>query len=162
MPEFEIDITVTDDRWHSDIEDIEAKSRDIIRHVLNDRIPMIEVIEISLVFGNDDFVQNLNKTYRQQDKATNVLSFPQTESGELESNHPFVSLGDIIIAYETIKAESLSQDKHVVDHFTHILIHGCLHLLHYDHQDDKEAEEMENLEIHYLQDMGIKNPYERQ
>ncbi len=114
------------------------------------------VIEISIVLADDRFVQNLNKTYRNKDKPTNVLSFPQ----DPDENSKIINLGDVVLAYETVKAESLSQNKNFNDHLAHLLVHGILHLLDYDHEDDREAQKMESLEIRVLERLGIKNPYE--
>ena len=94
----------------------------------------------------------MNKNYRHQDKPTNVLSFPQTSEDMLDITQPFISLGDIIIAYETMKKEAEDQGKTFADHYSHMLVHGCLHLLHYDHQTDAQAQEMESLEIKILDD----------
>jgi probable rRNA maturation factor len=105
--------------------------------------------EVSVVLADDDFVQNLNREYRGQDKPTNVLSFPQDPP----------MLGDIVLAYETVAREAAEQDKSFDQHLTHLLVHGLLHLLGFDHEVDDEAEEMEALEVQILKDMGIKNPY---
>jgi probable rRNA maturation factor len=109
-----------------------------------------ETIELSLVLCDNSFIQNLNKQYRGKDKPTNVLSFPQNEPQ---------MLGDIIIAYETILTEAAAQDKTLRDHFTHMLVHGFLHLCGHDHEEDSEAVEMEALEVEILQSLNIKNPY---
>ena len=107
--------------------------------------------EISIVLADNNFIQNLNHVYRGKDKPTNVLSFPQDEPG---------LLGDVILAYETIEKEANEQEKSFEDHLTHLIVHGTLHLLGHDHEDDKEAKEMEALEIEILEKLGIKNPYE--
>lgn len=117
-------------------------------------------IEISIVLADDAFVQDLNKRYRHKDKPTNVLSFPQTEIEDLDASQPFLSLGDIIIAYETIVREAGEQGKPLADHFRHMLVHGCLHLLHFDHIEEDEAQAMESLEIAILGSFGVKNPYQ--
>jgi probable rRNA maturation factor len=109
--------------------------------------------EISLVLADDAFVQSLNKTYRNKDKPTNVLSFQQEPDS---APH----LGDIIMALETIQNEARAQNKSFNDHATHLTVHGTLHLLGFDHESDEEAEEMEALEVEILQNLGIKNPYE--
>ena len=153
-----IDIAVHDRRWMDDIPDIESWTNSIIICVLEEHIQ--SHTEISIVLADNDFIQNLNKTYRNKDAPTNVLSFPQTEPDDLKTHAPLISLGDVIIAYETIRKEALEQDKTFKDHYTHMLVHGCLHLLHYDHDTDEQAEEMEALEIRILRDMDIKNPYE--
>lgn len=112
--------------------------------------------ELSIVFSNDEKVRVLNREYRGKDKATNVLSFPQ-DGGEVPGLY---MLGDVIFAFETVEREANQQDKSFMDHLTHLLVHGVLHLLGYDHEDDKEAEEMEGLEIEILKGLGVKNPYE--
>lgn len=113
-------------------------------------------VEISLVLADNDFVQKLNRDYRGKDKPTNVLSFPQDpEPGAAE-----IHLGDVVMAYETVLKESAEQNKLFGNHVTHLLVHGILHLLEYDHENDEEAEEMESLEIRILETLGIKNPYE--
>ena len=110
----------------------------------------VEETELSVVLADDAFVQNLNRDYRDKDKPTNVLSFPQDTP----------MLGDVVLAYETVKREAEEQDKGFEDHLAHLLVHGVLHLLGYDHEDDKQAEEMEALEVEILSRLSIKNPYE--
>ncbi|MGB4058220.1 MAG: rRNA maturation RNase YbeY [Alphaproteobacteria bacterium] len=114
-----------------------------------------KTVEISIVLADDPFVQNLNKTYRDKDKSTNVLSFPQDPTPQ----DPAPALGDVILAFETVKAEAEEQTKPFNDHLSHLLIHGILHLLGYDHENDADAEEMETLEATLLATLGIKNPY---
>lgn len=107
--------------------------------------------EVSIVLADNAFIQDLNKRYRHKDKPTNVLSFPQDEAG---------LLGDVILAYETIKDEADEHNKAFEDHLTHLIIHGVLHLTGHDHENDEDAAKMEALEIQILNDLGIKNPYE--
>lgn len=110
-----------------------------------------EPYEFTVKFMNDAEIQVLNKDYRGKDKPTNVLSF-WTEDDD-------IYLGDIAISTETILRECEEQEKTPHDHMIHMLVHGFLHLLGYDHEDDGEAEEMEALEVDILKDLGIKNPY---
>ena len=110
-----------------------------------------EDTELSLVLADDAFVQELNRDYRAKDRPTNILSFPQDEA---------FCLGDLVLAYETVVREAKEQNKSFSDHLTHLLVHGCLHLLGFDHIDDQEAGEMEALEIQILDKMGITNPYD--
>ncbi len=159
-PDIEIDIAINDERWNSEITEIEAFTQNIVQRVLSDFEWKTNNIDISIVLADNDFIQELNKNYRHKDKPTNVLSFPQTENEDLNNESPFISLGDIIVALETIKAEASEQNKSFSDHYTHMLIHGCLHLLHYDHITDEQAAEMEGLEIEILNTLNIKNPYE--
>lgn len=109
-----------------------------------------ENVEISVLLTDDAHIRVLNRDYRVKDKATNVLSFPQDEPE---------MLGDIILAYETVMREAAEQGKTFEAHLTHLLVHGCLHLLGYDHEEDDEAEEMEALEVEILAGLGVNNPY---
>ena len=106
--------------------------------------------ELSLVLSDDAQVRVLNRDYRNKDKATNVLSFPQ--SGPL--------LGDIILARETIAREAREKGATFEAHLTHLILHGWLHLQGFDHQTDAEATEMEAIEIAALARLGIDNPYQ--
>jgi probable rRNA maturation factor len=120
-----------------------------------------KAIEVSVLLCGNDFIQNLNKEYRGQDKPTNVLSFPSEElaAGKYDDIAEYNMLGDIAVALETIVAEAAEQNKDIKHHFCHMIVHGTLHLLGYDHIKDDEAESMESLEISILEDMGIGNPY---
>lgn len=104
--------------------------------------------EISVVLADDAFVRELNRTYRGKDKPTNVLSFP---SGE--------HLGDIVLALETVAREAEQQGKSFKAHAQHLLVHGTLHLLGHDHEQESEAEVMEQLEVKILKKLGVANPY---
>jgi probable rRNA maturation factor len=111
--------------------------------------------ELSLVLTDDAEQRVLNRDWRGIDKATNVLSFPQIE--------PFAPvsglLGDIILARETLEREAAEQGVSFDDHFTHLVVHGFLHLLGYDHMDDDEALAMEGLETQILASLGVADPY---
>ncbi len=99
--------------------------------------------------------QSLNAQYRHKDKSTNVLSFP------FESP-PGISLpllGDLVICRQVVEIEAEQQAKPLSDHWAHMVVHGCLHLLGYDHIDEHEAETMEALEVQLLAELGINNPY---
>ena len=109
--------------------------------------------EISVVLTDDKEIQRLNKTFRHQDKPTNVLSFPSKEEREL---------GDILLSYETVAKEAAMREISPLHHTLHLIIHGFLHLLGYDHEEDKTAHHMEAIEIHILKDLNIANPYEDQ
>ncbi|WP_282167289.1 rRNA maturation RNase YbeY [Shewanella japonica] len=99
--------------------------------------------------------QQLNHTYRGKDKPTNVLSFPFDAPPGVE----LPLLGDLIIAAEVVELEAKQQNKPLVAHWAHMVIHGCLHLLGYDHIIDSEAEEMESLETQLIEGLGFSNPY---
>lgn len=98
----------------------------------------------------------LNSTYRHKDYATNVLSFPADVPDELLD---IPLLGDLVICAPVVAREALEQRKPLQAHWAHLVIHGCLHLLGYDHIDDAEAEEMETLERELLAELGHPDPY---
>ncbi len=99
--------------------------------------------------------QALNLQYRNKDKPTNVLSFPFEVPEGIELN----LLGDLVICAEIVRKEAETQKKQLNHHWAHMVIHGCLHLLGYDHIDDDEAKEMEALETQLLEDLDISDPY---
>ena len=115
---------------------------------------------LSLVFADDETVRELNKNWRGIDKSTNVLSFPSDFPPDGALHMENLHLGDVILAYETILAEAQAQGKTLADHTAHLVMHGGLHLLGYDHMSDSEAAQMEMLEIDALKYFRIKNPYE--
>jgi probable rRNA maturation factor len=124
----------------------------------------VREVEVSYLLTTDDEIQKLNNEFREKDKATNVLSFPDTELTleNLQQAALFeesLCLGDIALAENTVKMEAQAQSKQAIDHFTHLVIHGILHLLGYDHINDVQALEMESLEIKILSKLEIKNPY---
>lgn len=125
--------------------------------------PLYAMGEVSLVFTDDASIQPLNASYRGQDKPTNVLSFPQHDmyEGSFLKEPPSgdFTWGDIVFAHETIKREAQDQNKSFDHHLVHLFVHGFLHLLGYDHEDSRESERMEGLEVTILQRLGIRDPY---
>lgn len=106
-------------------------------------------------------ITELNRDYRNQDKPTNVLSFPMDLSVELSEEIGISMLGDIIICAPVVEREAAEQNKPLQSHWAHMVIHGTLHLLGYDHIEDEEAEEMESLEIEIMHGLGYKDPYQQ-
>lgn len=111
--------------------------------------------ELSLRIVDEDESQALNLQYRGKDKPTNVLSFPC----ELPEGVELPLLGDLVICAQVVAREALEQGKALHAHWAHMVVHGTLHLLGYDHIDDTEAEEMEAIEIQVLLELGYPNPY---
>lgn len=110
--------------------------------------------QVTFVLTDDAEMRALNRTWRGKDAATNVLSFPA--GGEVKApGH----LGDIVLAYETTLKEARAQRIALPDHVSHLVVHGVLHLLGFDHMDDAEAERMEDLERTVLASLGIADPY---
>jgi probable rRNA maturation factor len=121
-------------------------------------------IEVSIKFTNDDEVQALNRDYRGKDKPTNVLSFPMVAADLIgiiaNTDDGEVLLGDIVLAYETCLLEADGRGITLQAHATHLIVHGTLHLLGYDHVDELEADAMEALEQDIMAALGLHNPYE--
>jgi probable rRNA maturation factor len=121
------------------------------------------VAEISVRFSDDAEVRQLNAAYRQKDRPTNVLSFPMVQPDLLDalsnSDDGEALLGDIVLAAETVAAEAAEKQLSVDAHATHLIVHGTLHLLGYDHGTDDDAEHMEAIEREALARLGLSDPY---
>ena len=119
-------------------------------------------VELSVRLAGNDEVQALNAQWRGKDKPTNVLSFPQVEAaqlGAISEDGPEVMLGDLVLAHGVCASEATDRGIPLADHAAHLVVHGTLHLLGYDHQDDGSAEEMESREVRALARIGIADPY---
>ncbi|WP_426025744.1 rRNA maturation RNase YbeY [Brevundimonas sp. TSRC1-1] len=108
--------------------------------------------DVVVLLTDDEAVRELNARFRDKDRPTNVLSFPAPESA---APH----LGDIVLAYGVCASEAQAQGKTLSDHLSHLIVHGVLHLLGRDHEDDAEAEEMEAEEREILAELGVADPY---
>jgi probable rRNA maturation factor len=120
--------------------------------------------EISIVLADDTLLRSLNRRWREKDGPTNVLSFPaQDFSRGLTATAPIpglaMPLGDVVLAFETVRREAVVQGKALGDHLAHLVVHGALHLLGFDHMTDEDASRMEGLERQALRVMGIADPY---
>ncbi|MEQ4622701.1 rRNA maturation RNase YbeY [Providencia vermicola] len=111
--------------------------------------------EVTIRIVDEEESHHLNLTYRGKDKPTNVLSFPFESPPEVE----LPLLGDLIICRQVVEQEAIEQQKSAEEHWAHMVVHGCLHLLGYDHIEDDEAEEMESLETEILAELGYADPY---
>lgn len=116
--------------------------------------------ELTIRIVDKEEIQALNRDYRQQDSATNVLSFPY-EGFPLESplEMQIPLLGDLLICHDIVVQEAQQQQKSITDHWAHMVVHGVLHLKGYDHIEDADAEIMEALEVQILHKLGIADPY---
>ena len=159
-----IDIDQDEDRWA----EMGVDLADCIEHSLRAAVaatdfkPCLEdetICEMSLLLSSDAHVQALNNAYRGKDKPTNVLSFPGGDEDQPKVDGFPTHFGDIIIAYDIVMREADAQKKNPQDHLLHLCVHGCLHLLGYDHIRDEDAQIMENLERQILKTMGISDPY---
>ncbi|GAA4037512.1 rRNA maturation RNase YbeY [Sphingomonas rosea] len=142
----------------------EAAARAAIAESAFPRLAALErPVELSVVLTTDAEVHALNAEWRGKDRPTNVLSFPQAEAHELaaaDTPGPELMLGDIVLARETCAREAEEKSISLEHHAAHLMVHGTLHLLGYDHLEDDTAEDMEARETRALARMGIDNPYE--
>ncbi len=148
-----IEVILEDDRWKA--VGLEALAGPAAREALAVTGRPPEGFEIALMGCDDTRIAALNRDFRGKPAPTNVLSWPVSDTPPTGGG----TLGDIAIAFETCTREAAETGISVQDHVTHLLIHGILHLLGYDHISDDEAEEMEALEIKALANLGISNPY---
>ena len=160
-PALEVDISIQEPEWES-LPDISTQIETAVRTAVT-LAPMPErikgkTLEISIVLANDDLMHVLNREYREKDNPTNVLSFASIDSEEFFI-HDTVALGDVMLGFQTIKRESVEQEKFLKDHILHLAVHGTLHLLGYDHRHESDAIIMEALEIRILEKLGVQNPY---
>ncbi|QQN38992.1 rRNA maturation RNase YbeY [Acinetobacter sp. CS-2] len=140
--------------------------RAYIKKVIETTLRFINVdqdCEIGIACVDNDESHKLNLEYRQKDKPTNVLSFPSDVPEEVLAMLDALPIGDLVICIPVVLQEAIDQNKTPIEHFTHMLVHGTLHLMGYDHEtSNEEAEEMEALEIEILAKLGFKNPYTEQ
>lgn len=161
-----VDLDIDHDPWRKALPDLENWAVQVLTKTLSesplpDAVADMEspVLELSIRFSSDAEVQALNRDYRDQDKPTNVLSFAQLDDDPMIMPGAPVLLGDIIIAFETTETEAKDQSKPFQDHVSHLIIHGGLHLYGFDHQDDTQAEIMENQERKLMSELGLPDPY---
>ena len=157
----EIDISVQDPVWEH-IDNVEKfVEKAVITTISTAPWPKRAYgkdVEISIVLANDDLLQVFNREYREKDKPTNVLTFASIDSDEPQYGDCF-HLGDVLLSFQTLERECVEQGKFMNDHFCHLLVHGTLHILGYDHIEEDDANTMETLEIRILEKLGIQNPY---
>lgn len=142
-----IEVEVEDPAWTADLPDAPA----VVERAATAALGAVEGAVVVLL-TDDASVRDLNARFRDKDKATNVLSFPAAESA-------FPHLGDLVLAHGVCAAEASAQGKTLADHLSHLTVHGVLHLLGRDHEDDGEAEEMEAEERSILASLGVADPY---
>ena len=146
----QIDVIVESDHWSPD-------SETIVRRALAQAAQSVKGDfagrTLAVLLTDDAAVRRLNATWRGLDKPTNVLSFPAPV------NDPSQPLGDIAIAFETAAREAEAEHKSLADHLSHLSVHGFLHLVGYDHDEERQAQEMEALERRILEGLGVPDPY---
>ena len=170
MPQVVLNIEVEEKRWSVAIGDIVsvaekvksatfnyvAKNADM--EILSAKKPLL----VNLCLSDDNHVHELNRDFRNKDKPTNVLTFANLDFADFEPDGGVfdeIDLGSIIIAFETMQKEADMENITLYAHFCHLLVHGFLHILGFDHIEDEEAEYMESFEKAILHNLGIANPY---
>ena len=142
-----IEIEVEVEAWTGALPDAEA----VVERAAQAALGAVQG-DIVVLLTDDDAVRELNGRFRDKDRPTNVLSFPAAESA-------FPHLGDVVLGFAYCAAEAEAQGKTLSDHLSHLVVHGVLHLLGRDHEDDAEAEEMEAEEREILASLGVADPY---
>lgn len=175
----EVLVSITCDKWTDELPDAESICKKAALATIEVK-PMPDVLEslqryipeqplkknitqeISILLTDDTFIAGLNRDYRKKDYATNVLSFSNLGEGVISPALPeekTLIYGDVVVAFETVKKEADSEDKTLEDHLSHMIVHGVLHLLGYNHEEDLEAEKMEAIEVQMLGSLGFDNPH---
>lgn len=166
-----LDVVSEDDVWTENIdfdafkvaEELKDLTFNYVADAGHELLNFDKTFLVNVCLSNDEAVHRLNKEFRGQDKPTNVLSFANIDDDEFWDMLPKeeeVELGDIILAFETLQREAQIKNISVYAHYCHLLVHGFLHILGFDHQEDEEAEEMESLEIEILEAFSVDNPYQ--
>lgn len=161
-----VDVVIEDERWAAlRLVPLATKATDAVARKLRLTAPY----EIALLACDDATIAKLNEDFRGKPRPTNVLSWPAFDLAPLSPgenpapppplSEPDTSLGDIALAYDTCQREAVEQAKEFTDHVTHLIVHGTLHLLGYDHETDPDAEVMERMETEILAELGISDPY---
>ncbi len=151
-PKVKISFITKSKKWENKIPNIKKLSDKVIAKTFKKiKHPIKKGMEVNIMLTNDKEIQMFNKEYRGKNKPTNVLSF---ETGDE------ILLGDIVMSIDTLLKEAKEQKISVADHYAHLLCHGMLHLLGFDHIEEDEANEMEFFEIEILKELKIANPYE--
>lgn len=158
-----VEIEIDGPDWARALPDLEGTVRRALSAALAAAVaadgPVPLPAEVSVLLTDDARQRGLNAAYRGKDASTNVLSFPGFDPDDPLPPGMAATLGDISVAFETTTREAEAQGLPFRDHFTHLLVHGLLHLLGYDHEDENEAETMEALEVEILAGFGIADPY---
>lgn len=142
-----IEIEVEDEAWSAALPQVEA----VVNRAASAALGTIKG-DIVVLLTDDESVREINARFRDRDRPTNVLSFPAAGSA-------FPHLGDLTLAYGVCAREAVEQGKTLSDHLSHLTVHGVLHLLGRDHEDDAEAKEMEAEERSILASLGVADPY---
>jgi probable rRNA maturation factor len=151
-----IDVLVDSERWKA-AKDVKATIRRAAARAAD--VQPIGSAELAVVLTDDSAIRLLNRDWRGIDAATNVLSFPARNAQRAKNGTPEPHLGDIVLAFETIAREARGEGKPFAHHVAHLVVHGFLHLVGYDHERDEDALVMEQAEREILRQLTIPDPY---
>jgi probable rRNA maturation factor len=168
-----VDVMTKSKKWSN-----EKNAKKFVKKICKEIIPLTDlkkilatdsVLEISISLVSNQQIKKINQQFRQKNQPTNVLSFAALDENlirevgfkKVVKPYNYLFLGDVVIAYEVVKKESLAQKKKFEDHLTHLILHSILHLIGHDHEDKEMAKIMEDLEIKILKKIGIQNPYQQ-
>jgi probable rRNA maturation factor len=171
-PSLKIGVVIADKAWDKALPDAAKIARKATRRTLAvalsarslpvKRLKEAGKFTLDVTLDNDRGVRHLNRDYRGKDKPTNVLSFAALDAGlppkGVPANYPW-ALGDVVLALGTVKREAKEQQKNLSQHYCHLVVHGVLHLLGFDHEKDRDARAMEKLEREILAGLGWPDPY---
>ncbi len=160
----QVETSVACPKWGADLPEAAEIATSAIRSAVSVAgFPAGAGWEVSVVLGDDNLQQRLNRDWRGRDQTTNVLAFPLHAPAALRAPPTETlakqSLGDIVLCHSVVRAEAERDGKTLGDHLAHLVVHGCLHLLGFDHHAAAEADEMEALERRALAALGIADPY---
>jgi len=159
-----VDVNVAAAAWSNACPEVESQvgaAAELTFEQMRSRIvlPFTAIASLDILLTDDAEQRRLNRTWRGEDVPTNVLAFPGSDfGGALPPGAPLL-LGDVVLAFETVAREATEQNKPFTDHLRHLVVHGVLHLLGFDHQNDADASAMEMQEIEILTRLGVPDPY---
>lgn len=157
-----IDVLIEGGDWNATVPGARELCRGAVEAALSLAAQIAQPVEVSVLLTGDEALAKLNREYRGREGPTNVLSFSVADPsvlGDAAVAQAPVLLGDVAVAYETAVAEANLAGLAIEDHMRHLVVHGVLHLLGYDHVDDSDAERMEALEVSVLAQIGVEDPY---
>ncbi|MGH6945965.1 MAG: rRNA maturation RNase YbeY [Kiloniellales bacterium] len=158
----EVTVLILDAAWKRSLPHVKTLAHRAADAALASAPPAIAIscpVELSIVLVDDNYSRELNRQYRCCDTPTNVLSFASQEASDPSEPANPLQLGDVVLSRETLERESAEQHKPLPNHFCHLVVHGVLHLLGFDHQSEPQASEMEAFEVSVLSTLGIGDPY---
>ena len=151
-----VEFVATSPRWRAALPARALARETIAAAVAESGVALARGAELCIHLADDEHIRALNARWRGLDKPTNVLSFPAAEPADLATAR---LIGDVVLAFETTAREAADEGKPLADHYRHLVAHGFLHLIGFDHEDDAEAQRMEAIETRTLARLGVADPY---